>query len=223
MRVMTGLGDGAPELILASASPRRRDLLRAIGLDPRVEPAEVDETPDPGEDPSELVLRLAVAKARAVAGAPAGAGQPSGDRIVIGADTVIDCDGEVLGKPVDRADARRMLEQLSGRSHVVATGVAVVGWCRGRSVEASAIDRSRVTFRALSAAEIEWYLDSGEPMGKAGAYAIQGLGSLLVERLEGSYHGVVGLPLVVLDRLLGEVGVSLRDLADADRLRGVAT
>ena len=217
-------GDGAPhcgrpELVLASASPRRLEILRAVGVEPLVLPADVDETPLAGEKPGELVERLALDKARAVAdvlAGPTGAGggpRVRSNSLVVGADTVIDLDGAILGKPVDRADARRMLEELSGRVHEVVTGVAVAGRLHGRPVEASATEQTDVVFRSLTPDEIDWYLDSGEPEGKAGAYAIQGRGSLLVERIEGSHQNVVGLPLTLVDRLATVLGIPLRDLA----------
>lgn len=189
---------------------------------PSVAPADVDESPLPGEKPSELVERLARLKARTVADrrSPSGGGDSSPpldgghrpDWIVVGADTVIDLDGVSLGKPVDRADARRMLRELSGRVHRVVTGVAVAGVLGGSAVEASAAEGTDVVLRDLSGDEIDWYLATGEPDGKAGAYAIQGLGSLLVERIEGCHQSVVGLPLPVLDRLLTEHGLPLREL-----------
>jgi septum formation protein len=125
---------------------------------------------------------------------------------------VIDCDGTALAKPADRADARRMLELLSGRAHGVVTGVAVAGRLGGLPVAASVVERTEVVLRTLPDDEIDWYVATGEPEGKAGAYAIQGLGSLLVEGIEGSHQNVVGLPLTALDRLLGGFGLALREL-----------
>lgn len=186
-----------PQLVLASASPNRRRLLEQVGIAPSIHPADIDESPKPDERASSLVERLAIEKASAVA---------SGKDVVIGADTVI-VDGEqVLGKPVDRADAERMLRLLSDGEHVVLTGVAVV--CNGRS--RSSVIETFVRFRDLDRSVLQWYLDLGEWEGKAGAYAIQGAGSLLVDAISGDYHNVVGLPLSALDRLLDGFGRPLR-------------
>ncbi|MEM7275513.1 MAG: Maf family protein [Actinomycetota bacterium] len=216
----------APSVILASASPRRLDLLRGFGLAPSVVPADVDETPLPGEKPAELVERLARRKAAAVSDRldPAAASET----LVIAADTVIDLDGTVFGKPTDRLDAERMLRALSGRSHDVITGMAVVGPDRSLTetitpTEPSTrtptrtevtVARTAVWLRSLTADDIAWYLDTDEPMGKAGAYAIQGLGSVLVDRIEGSYQAVVGLSLPALDALTGRFGHPLRTLVE---------
>jgi septum formation protein len=185
----------AMRLILASASPRRSELLRAAGFDFQVVPAEVDERPLPAEAPDDYVRRVALDKARAVA-----ASMP--DAVVLAADTCVVVDDAILGKPVDAADAARMLAVLSGRPHDVLTGVAVIG---PAGVQVESAD-SRVVFASLSAAEIAWYVASGEPADKAGAYAIQGLASRYVERVEGSYSNVVGLPVAVVYRLLREQG-----------------
>ena len=180
--------------------------MAAVGVHPEVHPVDIDETPEQGESPRELVLRLAVAKATAAFAEIAAAGDRPADRVVvIGADTVIDLDGDVLGKPRCDAEARTMLSRLSGRCHRVLTGVAVV---TGEGIE-SAVDGSTVRFRELDAAEIDCYVASGEPRDKAGAYAIQGRGSLFVDRLEGSYQGVVGLPLHLVNNLCEAVGWSL--------------
>jgi septum formation protein len=216
---VSGVGEGVPAIVLASASPRRLEILRTVGIEPVVTAASIDEQPAPGEKPAELVERLALSKARVVATDPAeaevAADTVTGDRLVIGADTVIDLDGRVLGKPVDRGEAEAMLVALGGRCHGVVTGVAVVGSIGGRPVEAVAVQRTEVEMRAYRVDDIEWYLDSGEYRGKAGAYAIQGLGSLLVEGIEGSYQNVVGLPLTALDRLLTGLGRPLRELVVA--------
>ncbi len=181
----------------------------------------VDERPLEGEKPAELVERLALSKARTVAVADGpeldgGRGvdlDVGRDRLVVGADTVIDLDGAILGKPVDRADAERMLRSLSGRDHSVVTGVAVVGRLGDRTKSASTVVRTGVSLRRLGQDDLDWYLDTGEFAGKAGAYAIQGLGSLLVASIDGSYHNVVGLPVVGLDQVLGQVGFRLRELS----------
>jgi septum formation protein len=197
-----GAGPAPPGLVLASASPRRADLLARLGVRPRVRPAEVDETPRPDERPADLVVRLAGAKAAASAAVG------DGDEVVLAADTVVVLDGDALGKPTDRDDAERMLRALSGRTHEVVTGLAVL---RGA---VTAMDRvtTRVTFRRLTDAEVAWYLDTGEPDDKAGGYGLQGAGAVLVERVEGSDTNVIGLPLAETVTLLRDVGMDL--LAD---------
>ncbi|HET7370660.1 MAG TPA: Maf family protein [Gammaproteobacteria bacterium] len=181
----------APELYLASTSPRRHDLLRQIGVAHKTLSVSVDETPRPAEAPADYVMRLAQAKAAAGVAAAAGG-------VVLAADTTIAVDGAVLGKPDDRAEARAMLARLAGRGHDVFTSVALTdGGCTH-----TAISHSRVFFRSADAAEIDAYVATGEGDDKAGAYAIQGRGAVFVERLEGSYSGVVGLPLCETAMLL---------------------
>lgn len=187
----------APHVILASASPRRRELLALIGIAHDVRPADIDETRRAGEAPGAYCERLAREKATAIARAA------RDDAVVVGADTIVVVDGEVLGKPRDEDDARRMLSMLSGRSHVVLTGVAIA---RGARVS-SAVASVDVTFRPLAAAEIDAYVATREPMDKAGAYGIQGFGATIVEGIEGDYFAVMGLPLGRLVRLLPSVGV----------------
>ncbi len=189
-------------LVLASGSPRRREMLDNLGVEFAVRPVDVDESPLDGESPEPYVLRLARAKALA--------GAPNEREIVLAADTIVALDGDLLGKPRDAADAGRMLERLSGRGHEVLTGVAVAGAPDGRAALRAEVERTRVRFAELSPAEIEWYVRSGEPLDKAGAYAIQGLGALFVTRLEGNYSNVVGLPLPLTYRLLTEAGFNLR-------------
>ena len=186
-----------PRVILASASPRRRELLRLIGVDHEVRPADIDESYLPGERPDAHAERLARGKAEAIASV-AGA-----DAVTIGSDTIVVVDGDVLGKPRDREHAGQMLRRLSGRSHVVMTGVAV-SWC-GKTL--SGVEQVDVTFRALSDDEIERYIDTGEPMDKAGAYRIQGFGATIVERVDGDYFAVMGLALNRLAGLLREAGL----------------
>jgi septum formation protein len=186
-----------PRVILASASPRRRELLRLIGVDHEVRPADIDESYLPGERPDAHAERLARGKAVAIASV-AGA-----DAVTIGSDTIVVVDGDVLGKPRDREHAGQMLRRLSGRSHVVMTGVAV-SWC-GKTL--SGVEQVDVTFRALSDDEIERYIDTGEPMDKAGAYGIQGFGATIVERVDGDYFAVMGLALNRLAGLLREAGL----------------
>ncbi|HEY3314398.1 MAG TPA: Maf family protein [Bacillota bacterium] len=187
------------QLILASTSPRRRTLLEQIGIPFEVVASEVDEKLIEGT-PVQQARALALTKARAVA-----ASRRAG--LVIGADTIVVVGSAILGKPMDRKEARMMLGLLAGRRHQVITGVAVVDAAGGREVVGH--EETAVWIRSLSAGEIERYAASGEPDDKAGAYAIQGLGSLLVERIEGCYFNVVGLPLVRLDRMLSEFGVHL--------------
>ncbi|WP_436795018.1 Maf family protein [Actinospongicola halichondriae] len=184
-------------IILASASPRRLALLADLDVAPVVRPADVDETPTAGEGPDSLAARLAAAKARAVDREP--------DDLVIAADTVVAVAGTILGKPEDDADARRMLGLLSGTAHHVITGVHVI---RGDE-ERCAIARTAIRFRPVSTREIADYVATGEPMDKAGAFAIQGLAADFVERIDGSHSNVVGLPLDLVARLAGEVGVPL--------------
>jgi septum formation protein len=182
-------------LILASASPRRAELLRAAGFDAfAVRAADIDESLLPGEPPRDYVLRLSAGKARAVA-------RPG--ETVLAADTTVVIGEEIAAKPVDAADAKRMLRILSGAWHEVLTGVSMIHEER----LLSRVELTRVKFMAMSDAEIEWYVASGEPMDKAGAYGIQGLASRFVERIEGSYSNVVGLPMQTVYRLLRELGV----------------
>ena len=183
-------------VVLASASPRRRELLNLIGIAHEVRPANIDETMRPREAPRRYAERLAREKASAVA-------TRDPDLITIGADTVVVINRKVLGKPADANDAARMLRMLSGREHTVITAVAV---SRGRKLR-SAIEEVRVKFRRLRDDEIEAYIAMGEPMDKAGAYGIQGYGATIVERIEGDYFAVMGLPLVRLVGLMRDVGV----------------
>jgi len=192
-------------LILASASPRRTGLLREAGYAFDVEPAHVDESGLAGEAPRAYVLRVAALKARAVA-----ASHP--DDLVLAADTTVVIDGLMLAKPSDDDDARRMLGLLSGRTHDVLTGVVLV--CAGR--ESSAVADTRVRFRPLTRAEIDWYVASGEPQDKAGAYGVQGLASRFVEAVDGSYSNVVGLPVGAVRALLDSQGFPPADAAQAD-------
>ena len=182
-------------LILASASPRRAELLASAGFDFDVVPADVDETAHPGEDPARYALRVATAKAHRVA-----AGQPR--RVILAADTVVVAGGRMMGKPVDDGDAERMLRQLSGVVHDVLTAVVLVD--DGRS--ASEVVNTRVHFVPLSDADIRWYLATREPEGKAGAYAIQGRAARFIDWIEGSWSNVVGLPVASVFRLLGRAG-----------------
>ena len=183
-----------PRVILASQSPRRRELLSLVGIPHEVRPADVDETYRPGEVPREHALRLAREKASAIR-------EP--DAVVIGSDTIVVVDGDVLGKPADENDAARMLRRLSGRSHEVITAVAVA-W-RGH-VESDA-EEVGVTFHALSEERIAAYVRTREPMDKAGAYGIQGFGAINVARVDGDYFAVMGLPLQRLVRVCERIGL----------------
>lgn len=190
--------------VLASGSPRRRDLLKQLGLDFTVRPADIDEAVLPGEAPAMYVERLACAKAAAVLG-----------ELVLAADTTVAVGGEILGKPGDEADARRMLELLSGREHSVFTGIAARGpaaglaGARAGKQTHSRVVQTRVWFKALSAAEIGWYVKTTEPYDKAGGYAVQGLAAAFIERLEGSPTNVIGLPLPETLELLAQAGLHL--------------
>lgn len=186
-------------LHLASASPRRRELLLQIGVSHRRVDAPIDESVLPGETPAAYVERLARAKAAAGLAALGAA-----DACVLGADTAVVLDGRILGKPADRADGLAMLVALSGRSHEVLTAVAL---CDGRRCQSRVVS-SRVHFRTLAEAEREAYWATGEPLDKAGGYAIQGLAAIFVDRLEGSYSAVVGLPLAETAQLLAEFGIA---------------
>jgi septum formation protein len=174
-------------IVLASASPRRAELLRAAGIPFDVVAANIDETVHPGEAPDDYARRVAAAKARGVAA-------QAGGRPVLAADTVVVVDRHILGKPVDDDDARRMLRLLSGRAHDVVTAVVLD--------EEAAVERTRVEFATLDDDEIRRYVASGEPRDKAGAYAIQGLASRFVTRIDGSYSNVVGLPVSRVYQLL---------------------
>ena len=185
-------------LILASASPRRRELLESLDLDFTVRPATVDETPAPGERPRDLVRRLAREKAEA--------GARDGEW-VLAADTIVVENGAILGKPADRNDARRMLERLQGRWHLVLTGTALRP-PGGDTLHA--VESTRVLFAELTPEQIDWYASTGEPDDKAGAYAVQGLGSLFILEIDGNYSNVVGLPLPTVRQLFEGAGSDVR-------------
>ena len=187
-----------PQLILASASPRRRELLQLMGLEFTVEVADIEEIQGEDEAPPEFVMRLALDKAHAVAN------RRSDDTVVLlAADTIVVINNDVLGKPACKADGCAMLSRLSGKTHQVLTAVAVC--FRGRCWQA--LSESRVSFTTLSSVEIEAYWQSGEPVDKAGAYGIQGLAAGFVSKIEGSYSGVVGLPLYETRTLLNNAGI----------------
>jgi septum formation protein len=187
-------------LILASNSPRRKDLLRQIGVDFSIDPADVDESVLPNESPEGYAVRVALEKAR-VSAARAGAG------IVIAADTIVVLNDEILGKPVNAEDAERMLTLLSGKAHSVITGLAVMDAATGRALTRTSL--TRVWFRSLSQQEIASYVATGEPLDKAGAYGIQERGAVFVERIDGCYFNVVGLPLSLLMGLLRDADIAI--------------
>jgi len=178
-------------LVLASASPRRRELLESAGFTFDVDPPDVDESRHADEPPGRYVLRLARTKAERVA-------ERHVSRPVLGADTVVVISDRVLGKPADVAEARQMLERLSGQVHQVLTGIALVA--NGQTF--AELDQTSVWMAELRTEDIDWYLRSGEPLDKAGAYAIQGLASRFITRIQGSYTNVVGLPVAMLQQLL---------------------
>lgn len=180
-------------VVLASRSPRRIELIAQLGITPDIVPADIDETPLSGEQPAEYVQRLASSKARAVQE------RLATDAFVLGADTTVDLDGSIFGQPEDESDARRMLKALSARTHRVHTGVAVVGPTTSQVL----VVTSMVTFEPVTDALLDWYIGTGEWQGKAGSYAIQGLGGTLVQSTRGSMSNIIGLPLRETAQLLG--------------------
>ena len=188
---------GQPPLILASASPRRQELLASAGISFETIPSEADEGTHEGESPGEYVRRLAREKAADVAA-------KHRHRWVLAADTIVVIDDSILGKPRDLPEAREMLERLSGREHRVMTGYCILHCSSGKTREGRVI--TRVRFKSLSPEEINWYLDTGEPFDKAGAYAVQGKAAFMVKEISGSYTNVVGLPLCEVVEDLRELG-----------------
>lgn len=191
------------KIVLASQSPRRKELLGRMGLEFVTQASKIDESAFDGLEARELVATLSREKAQWIAR------QLDGETLVIGADTVVVRDGAALGKPKDVEDAVAMLLSLSGRDHQVCTGVTV---CRGDRV-LTQVEETQVTFRELTEAEVRQYVSTGEPMDKAGAYGIQGLGGLLVEGIQGDYSNVVGLPVCRLGQMLKDFGVDCLALA----------
>ncbi len=191
--------DALPRLVLASGSPRRIDVLRGLGLDPLVRPADIDETPLAGEAPDRYALRLAREKAHARAEA---------GELVLAADTIVVLDDELFGKPRDAAEAGEMLGRLAGRTHQVLTGVALYEPAAGRTEES--LVSTHVHLCAMTEEEIVWYVGTGEPLDKAGSYAVQGLGALFVDAIDGNYSNVVGLPLPELARMFRALDYDLR-------------
>lgn len=187
-------------VILASTSPRRKELLRQIGVEFTTDPADVDERAIPGETPEEYAVRVALEKAKVAA-------RKAGSGIVIAADTIVVLGDTILGKPADTADAERMLTMLSGRAHRVLTGLVIMDSATGRTIRR--LEDTRVWFRDLSPEEIRSYAATGEPLDKAGAYGIQERGALLVRKIEGCYFNVVGLPLSVLAEIFAAFDIQL--------------
>jgi septum formation protein len=194
------MSETKPTIILASASPRRAELLRQIGVAFELAPSRIAELPHPDEAPPDYITRIARAKVIAVA-------RKRDAGLIIGADTVVVLDGRLMGKPENEEQAKQMLRQLSGKWHAVMTGVALYDAATRR--EAADYEKTLVKFARLSEHEIDWYVATGEPMDKAGAYGIQGLGALLVEEVAGNYHNVVGLPIPLVYRLARQLGYSL--------------
>jgi septum formation protein len=187
------MGEVSPLLVLASGSPRRAELLDAAGYAFTVDPADIDEAERAGESPGEYVLRVAAEKARMVAGRRREPGE-----IVLGADTTVVVNGEILAKPADKSDAARMLARLSGTEHRVFTGVVAISGGR----EIAEVVTTRVRLLPLEADEIRWYVETGEPMGKAGGYAIQGRAARFIDWIEGSWSNVVGLPVATVAQMI---------------------
>lgn len=196
-------------IILASASPRRRELLGQMGVPHQVHPVSVDESSAGGESPLDFTRRVALDKATTAWEELGGAA----GRLVLGADTAVSLDDEIFGKPGDAADARRMLRRLSGRTHRVTTAVAAVM----ESERRLRVSESNVTFSAMTSDDIDAYVATGEPLDKAGAYGIQGLAAVFVQHLEGSYSGVMGLPVFETAALLADFGFRLLPLPDVRR------
>lgn len=188
--------DHLQKLILASGSPRRGEILKAVGWPFETQVAGIDETVEIGEDPVTYVKRLALGKASAVAGKVERA-------IVLGADTTVVVDGELLGQPIDNDDAKRMLRLLSGKWHEVLTGVALISVGSAQSLVSH--EKTRVRFAEMSQAEIDWYVSTGEPGGKAGAYGVQGRAALFIEVIDGDYFNIVGLPIRLVYKLMSQL------------------
>lgn len=188
------------KIVLASTSPRRKQLLKQLGLDFTIAPSNVEEKLNPRLKPRHQVEELALQKAKAVA-------DKFEDAIIIGADTLVTFNDEVIGKPKDVQDAKRMLKKLRGRQHAIVTGFALIDTATGRTILKSI--ETKVWFRKISPEEIAAYVEKEKPLDKAGAYAIQDLGALFVEKIEGDYFGAVGLPLFLLARELKKLGVTI--------------
>lgn len=192
-------------LILASSSPRRQELIGSLQVPYCIRVSDVDETTEPGMKPADIVESLSLRKATAVAGQMKN--EPELDGVIIGSDTIVVWNGEVLGKPVDEADAVRMLMQLQGNTHEVYSGIACLSERQGFSIVSHRV--TKVTMKSLTGDQIKRYVATGEPMDKAGSYGIQGLGATIVERIEGDYFNVVGLPISLLADMLRQFGIEV--------------
>jgi septum formation protein len=188
-----------PKLVLASGSPRRAEIMRSVGWDFEKDVPDIDESERAGESPEVYVERLAKEKAELIA-----ARHP--DEIVLGADTTVVADGVIIGKPVDNKDANRMISLLSGNWHEVLTGVAVVT----KGMTSVGLQRTRVKFAAMTDSEVQFLVDNGDPLDKAGAYAVQAQAALFIEGIEGDYWNVVGLPISLVYRMIAEARTSAR-------------
>ncbi|MFE5320155.1 Maf family protein [Paenibacillus sp. NPDC056579] len=193
------------KLILASSSPRRQELIASLRLPFEIKVSDVSEDTEPGLSPAEVVEQLSSRKAAAVC--EMYKEQQRNDGIVIGSDTIVVLNGEILGKPKDKADAFRMLNGLQGREHYVYSGVACIDLSTGKQIVSHQV--TLVYMKPLTKTQIERYIDTGEPMDKAGSYGIQGLGATIVERIEGDYFNVVGLPVSLLSDLLQQFGIAV--------------
>ena len=194
------------KIILASGSPRRKDILNMLGIPFDVIVSDADESVPEGTAPGEMVKELSLRKAEAVSK------NLSGEAIVIGSDTVVYLDNEILGKPKDGADAYAMLEKLSGRTHIVYTGITVIFKSDSGEKAVSAVDATEVTFKKLAPENISAYIASEEPFGKAGAYAVQGIGSIFIERINGDFFTVVGMSPKVLSGILESQDIDIMNL-----------
>ncbi|MFH5182231.1 Maf family protein [Paenibacillus sp. TAB 01] len=195
------------KLVLASSSPRRQELIRSLQLPYEIRVSDVNEDTEPGLTPQEIVEQLSSRKAGAVFESYKVEPSAAAEAIIIGSDTIVVLDDAVLGKPKDKQDAFRMLKSLQGRGHRVFSGVACIDFATGKTLVSHQV--TFVYMKPLTDEQIERYIDTGEPMDKAGSYAIQGLGATIVERIEGDYFNVVGLPLSLLSDLLGDLGVAV--------------
>ncbi|WP_455220449.1 Maf family protein [Kaarinaea lacus] len=210
------------QIYLASQSPRRRALIEQLGIHYQTLDVDVDESPQPGEIPADFVTRLALEKARAGWQLVAKQSVP-----VVGADTCILLDQHIVGKPENREEGIQLLKRYSGRAHQVVTGIAIVGPKLGQQgtdiVQHVRINTSTVTFRVVTNEECEQYWETGEPIGKAGGYAIQGKAAIFIEKLEGSYTGVMGLPLCEFAELISLFGIKILDAGHGIKTRTLET
>jgi len=195
----------APQIVLASGSPRRLELLNNLGLKFSVQPSKFEEPLPNGQEPEQFVQSLAAEKAEAVLRSL----DQSKELIVLGADTMVALDNELIGKPADAAEAEAILSRLSGKAHCVFTGVAVLHWKDGKKRTFKFVEKSLVTFRKLSASEIHAYSLTKEPLDKAGAYALQGVASAFVEKVEGCYTNIIGLPIPKVVSILRQIGINI--------------